>query len=143
MAASVLAPGQWLACSAAVIGLLGALHLFYTFHGKKLKPRDTHLERQMDLVAPEISRHTTMWRAWIGFNASHALGAMFFCLVYAYLGLFEAPFLFRNFFLLGIGLLMLLGYAWIGLKYWFRVPLTGIVVATGLYLWAIWQAWSG
>jgi hypothetical protein len=118
----MLTPGQWLACSAGVVGLLGALHLFYTFHGTKLRPRDTHLERQMDLVSPEISRQTTMWRAWIGFNASHAFGAMFFALVYGYMAMFEAPFLFRSFFLLGVGILLLLGYAWLGLKFWFRVP---------------------
>ena len=143
MTAPSLSPGQWLACSAAVIGLLGALHLLYTFHGKKLKPRDTHLERQMGLVSPEISRHTTMWQAWVGFNASHAFGALFFALVYGYLALFESPFLFRTPFLLGIGLLLLLGYAWLGLKYWFRVPLTGILIALALYAYAIWQAWAG
>jgi hypothetical protein len=137
----MLSPGQWLACSAGVIGLLGALHLLYTFQGKKLRPRDTHLERQMELVSPEISRHTTMWRAWVGFNASHAFGALFFAAVYGYLALFEAPFLFRSPFLVGVGLLLLLGYAWLGVKYWFRIPLAGIVIALGLYLLATWQAW--
>jgi hypothetical protein len=141
--AVTLTPGQWLACSAGVVGLLGALHLLYTFHGTKLKPRDTHLERQMGLVSPEISRQTTMWLAWIGFNASHAFGALFFALVYGYLALFEAPFLFHSRFLLGVGLLLLLGYAWLGFKYWFRVPLAGVVIALGLYLFAIWRAWMG
>jgi hypothetical protein len=97
----------------------------------------------MELVSPEISRHTTMWQAWVGFNASHAFGALFFALVYGYLALFEAPFLFRTPFLLGIGLLLLLGYAWLGVKYWFRVPLTGILIALVLYAYAIWQAWAG
>ena len=143
MPVPALTPGQWLACSAGVIGLLGALHLLYTFHGTKLRPRDTHLERQMGLVSPEISRATTMWRAWIGFNASHAFGALFFALVYGYLALFEARFLFRSGFLLGVGLLLLLGYAWLGIKYWFRVPLAGILIALALYLWAIWRAWVG
>ena len=41
----MLSPGQWLACSAAIVGVLGGLHLRYTFRGKKLKPRDTHLAR--------------------------------------------------------------------------------------------------
>ena len=135
-----LAPGQWIACSAAVIGLLGALHLAYTFSGKKLRPRDTHLERQMEVVSPEISRYTTMWLSWIGFNASHSLGALFFALVYAYLGLLHPEFLFASRFLLALGLAMLVGYAWLGWKYWFRIPLGGILIALGLYFWALLQA---
>ena len=143
MTPPALSPGQWLACSAAVIGLLGALHLLYTFSGTKLRPRDTHLERQMALVSPEISRHTTMWRAWIGFNASHAFGALLFAGVYGYLALLQPALLFASPFLLGLGLLLLLGYAWLGFRYWFRVPLAGILIALGLYLWAAWQAWAG
>jgi len=134
-----LAPGQWIACSAAIVGLLGALHLLYTFDGKKLKPRDTHLERQMEQVSPEISRRTTMWLAWIGFNASHSFGALFFALIYAYLGLVHPAFLFDSLFLLALGFAMLVGYAWLGWKYWFRIPLGGIVLALALYSWAVVQ----
>ena len=132
-----LTPGQLIACSAAIVGLLGGLHLLYTFDGKKLKPRDTHLERQMELVSPEITRHTTMWLAWIGFNASHSFGALFFALVYAYLGLLHPEFLFDSLFLLATGFALLIGYAWLGWKYWFRVPLAGILAALALYCWAV------
>jgi hypothetical protein len=135
-----LSPGQWIACSAAVIGVLGSLHLAYTFQGKKLKPRDTHLERQMEVVSPELTRHTTMWLAWIGFNASHSFGALFFAFVYAYLGLVHPEFLFDSLFLLATGLAMLLGYAWLGWKYWFRSPLGGVLIALALYCWAVVQA---
>ena len=134
-------PGQWLACSAAVIGLLGALNLLYTFSGKKLRPRDTHLERQMNLVSPEISRHTTMWRAWVGFNASHAIGALLFASVYGYLGLRHAEFLFASRFLVLLGMAYLLAMAWLGKRYWFVVPFVGIVISLALYGWAVWLAW--
>jgi hypothetical protein len=136
-----LSPGQWLACSAAVVGLLGALHLVYTFHGKKLKPRDTHLERQMEVVSPEISRNTTMWLAWVGFNASHAFGALFFALVYGYLGLRHADFLFASTYLVVVGLALLVGYVVLAGKYWFRIPLAGLALALALYCWALLQAW--
>ena len=138
-----LSPGQWLACSAAIIALLALLHLLYTFHGTKLRPRDTHLERQMALVSPEISRHTTMWQAWIGFNASHGFGALLFALVYGWFGLRQEEFLFASRFLVLLGLAYLAGMAWLGVKYWFRVPLAGIALALGLYLFAIWRAWMG
>lgn len=136
-----LQPGQWLACSAGVIGVLGALHLLYTFNGKKLKPRDTHLERQMELVSPEISRQTTMWQAWVGFNASHALGALLFAMVYGYLGLLHPDFLFHSAFLVTVGFAALVAWTLLAKEYWFRIPLAGIALALALYCWAVFRAW--
>jgi hypothetical protein len=36
-------------------------------------------------------------------------------------------------FLLGLGLLLLLGYAFLGQRYWFSVPFRGVLLATTLY----------
>ena len=137
----MLAPGQWLACSAGVVGLLGALHLLYTFHGKKLKPRDTHLERQMELVSPEISRYTTMWSAWVGFNASHSLGALLFALLYGWFGLAQPKLFFGSPFPILVGFAMLAGYVWLAKRFWFWIPLAGLSIALALYCWALLQAW--
>jgi hypothetical protein len=136
-----LEPGQWLACSAAIVGVLGALHLLYTFRGKKLKPRDTHLERQRDLVAPEISRNTTMWRAWVGFNASHSLGALLFALVFGWFGLAQPDLFFHSPFIVTVGFAMLVSYVLLAKEYWFWIPLTGISISLVLYCWAVLQAW--
>ena len=130
-----------MAASAAIVGLLGGLHLLYTFHGKKLKPRDTHLERQMELVSPEISRNTTMWLAWIGFNASHSFGALFFALLYGYLGLVHADFLFHSPYLVSIGFALLVGYVLLAKEYWFRIPLAGLALALVCYCVAVYFAW--
>jgi len=124
-----------------VVGLLGALHLLYTFYGTKLRPRDTHLERQMALVSPEISRRTTMWQAWIGFNASHSMGALLFALLYGWFGLFHADLFFQSPFVIAVGFAMLAGYVLLAKEYWFRIPLTGLVIALGLYCWAVFSAW--
>src|SRR5688572_12148125 len=75
------------AASAAIVLLLGLIHLLYTFHGPKLSPRDPELQRRMQEVSPVITRQTTMWKAWIGFNASHGYGAVLFGAVYGYLSL--------------------------------------------------------
>ena len=75
-----------------------------------------------------------MWKAWIGFNASHSYGAILFGLVYGYLAIFHAAFLFRDPFLLIVGLLLLGGYVFLGKRYWFSVPFRGIVLATALYV---------
>ena len=138
-----LTPGQWLACSAAVVGLLGALHLLYTFHGTKLRPRDTHLERQMGLVSPEISRQTTMWRAWVGFNASHSLGALLFALLFGWFGLAQPQLFFASKFPVAVGFAMLAAYVLLAIRYWFWIPLAGVSIALLLYGWAVLQAWAG
>ena len=130
----VTLPQKLMAASALVIFVLGAVHLLYTFRGNKLYPRDTHLERQMRVVAPVISRQTTMWNAWIGFNASHSYGALFYGLVYGYLALAQSELLFHSYYLLLVGLSLLAGYVFLAKAYWFRIPLIGILSATALYV---------
>ena len=128
MQASIL-----IAASAAIIFLLGLVHLIYTFHGSKLDPRDAELKAKLMTVSPVISRETTMWRAWIGFNASHSYGAILFGAVYGYLAILHSAFLFQSWFLLAVGLLLLVGYAVLGKLYWFSIPFRGIVLAAVLY----------
>lgn len=123
-----------IAASAAVILLLGLAHLLYTFHGTKLHPRDPQLTAALKEASPVLTRQTTMWRAWVGFNASHSFGAILFGAVYGYLALLHGPFLFQSRFLLGLGLLLLAGYVFLGKFYWFSIPFRGIVLATLLYI---------
>jgi hypothetical protein len=103
-------PAFLLAASAAIILLLGLAHLLFTFYGPKLVPRDPELQARMREVSPVISRETSMWRAWVGFNASHSLGAILFGAIYGYLSLIHSAFLFQSTFLLSLGLLLLIGY---------------------------------
>ena len=126
-----------LAAGAAIILLLGLAHLLFTFRGPKLHPRDAALEARMKEVTPVLTRQTTMWKAWIGFNASHSYGAIFFGLVYGYLALAHAALLFQSEFLLLAGLGLLLGYVFLARAYWFSIPLRGIAAATLLYLAAL------
>lgn len=67
---------------AAIFGILGTLHLIYTFLTPRFDPRDSSLRSVMENTAPRLTRETTMWRAWVGFNASHSLGAMLFAAIY-------------------------------------------------------------
>ena len=120
--------------SAGLIFALGTLHLIYTFHGNKLTPRDPALRARMDEVSPVITRETTMWRCWIGFNASHSMAAMLFGLVYGYLAIAQREMLYGSPFLLIVGLLTLLGFFALGWRYWFSVPFTGIGIALVCYV---------
>ena len=125
------------AASAFVILALGSIHLLYTFRGDRLHPRDAGLIVAMRAASPNLSRETTMWKTWIGFNASHSCGAMLFGLVYGYLALADPTALFGSRFLLTIGLVFLVGYCVLGWKYWFSIPFRGIAIATVLYVAAL------
>jgi len=130
-------PSVLIAGSAAVIFALGALHLLYTFRGTKLHPRDPDLRARLEQAPLVLTRQTTMWKAWIGFNASHSYGALLFGSVYGYLALAHGACLFQSWFLLSLGLLALVGYAFLGKIYWFSVPYRGILLATALYVGAL------
>ena len=136
-----LAPIILMSLSALVLSTLGVLHLVYTFRGPKLTPRDPALQVRMAEVHPVITRQTTMWRAWVGFNASHSMGAILFGLIYGFLGNAYPEILFNSPFLLVVGLAMLGGFAVLGKVYWFRIPFRGIVISLVCYLTSIATWW--
>lgn len=136
-------PAWLVAGSAAIVLLLGVIHLLYTFRGAKLLPRDAELQTRMQAVSPVISRRTTMWKAWVGFNASHSCGAILFGLAYGYLALARSTVLFESTFLLAVGLLLLTAYAFLGKLYWFSVPYRGVLAASALYVAALLIRFSG
>jgi hypothetical protein len=121
------------AAGAAIPLVLGLAHLLFTFHGPKLLPRDRALEARMREVSPVITRQTTMWKAWVGFNASHSAGLILFGALYGYLALAHAELLFGSAFLLALGMIVLLGYVFLARRYFFRTPLRGVILATVLY----------
>lgn len=123
--------------SAAVAFSMGTGHLLLTFASRKFHPRDPETEVRMKQDAPQLTRRTSMWNAWVGFNGSHSMGPMLFGAVYAYLALFHGAMLFASTFLLGLGLVTLLGYLVLGLRYWFRTPVMGLLIAMACYLAAL------
>lgn len=129
-------------CSASIILTLGLLHLVYTFWGAKLTPRDPALQVRMSHISPVITQETTMWRCWVGFNASHSLGAMLFGLIYGFLAIAHSPLLFNSLFLLMVGLGLLGGLVALGKVYWFSVPFTGISIALVCYVASIAASWA-
>jgi hypothetical protein len=129
--------------STLVLLTLGVLHLIYTFSGPKLMPRDPALQARMNEVPLVITRQTTMWRAWIGFNASHSMGAILFGLVYGFLANAHPQLLFNSPFLLAVGVVMLGGLAVLAKLYWFRIPFAGVVISLACYVLSIvaWHVW--
>ncbi|MBL8114978.1 MAG: hypothetical protein JNK60_18995 [Acidobacteria bacterium] len=121
------------ALAAAVVLALGLAHLAITFIGDKLTPRGTATREAMETDHPRITRQTTMWKTWVGFNASHSLGAILFGLVYGYFALAAPNFFFASPFLLTVGGLALASYLLLAKRYWFRTPFTGVLVASVAY----------
>jgi hypothetical protein len=126
-------PSLFIAASAAIPLALGIAHLVFTFLGPKLKPRDPTLEARMKEVSPVITGQTTMWKVWIGFNASHSFSAILFGSVYGYLALVQPVMLFHSTFFAVLGGLFLIVYLILAKKYWFSTPFRCLVVASILY----------
>ena len=120
--------------SASIIFTLGVVHLVYTFWGPKLTPRDSTLQISMSQISPVITKETTMWRAWVGFNASHSMGLILFGLVFGFLALAHDQLLFQSSFLLIVGLAMLVGLIVLCKVYFFSVPLTGVSISLACYV---------
>jgi len=130
-----------MAISAAIILMLGTVHLVLTFHGSKLQPREPSLQVEMKRITPNISRETTMWKAWIGFNVSHSLCAILFGLLYGYFAIAHSDFLFQSGFLLAVGFCLLASLVVLGKVYWFSIPFRGISLSFACYVGSIIAAW--
>ena len=123
--------------SAAIVLALGVIDLAYTFYGRQLTPRDPALQAAMSAISPVLTRQTTMWKAWVGFNASHSLGAILFGLVYGYLALAHEELLFGSWFLPLLGIAMLSALAVLAKLYWFSAPFRAVCVSLACYLGAL------
>src|ERR1700722_7881489 len=119
---------------ASMIFTLGVVHLVYTFWGPNLTPRDSTLQISMSQIAPVITNETTMWRCWVGFNASHSMGLILFGLVFGFLALAHSELLFHSPFLLVIGLAMLGGFVALCKLYFFSAPLRSISISLACYV---------
>jgi hypothetical protein len=118
--------------------LMGLLHAIYTLldirRPRRLVPDDPAIAAAMARSNVRLSRGgTTMWRAWVGFNLSHSLGAVIFgalCVVLgALVGTLPVPG-----WVIGLAPAIGLIYLTLGVLYWFRIPVVGIAVATGCLL---------
>lgn len=144
---SILAPAKhwaWLPVqlSAGIMIALGALHLFLTFRGASFSPRDPSVLAQLERAHPNITRQTTIWKAYIGFNASHSLGFILFGLLFGYLSTAHSEILFGSKFLCVAGLLFLLGCTALARLYWFSNPFLAITASTIFYCIGLICAWG-
>jgi hypothetical protein len=108
--------------------------LFLTFFTNKFEARDSKLTEEMRQVSPILTKRTSMWRAWIGFNASHSLGAILFGSLFLILSLENYAYLKSS---IGLNFLLVLvpcAYLALAIKYWFDKPRNGILLALTLII---------
>ncbi len=120
--------------SAGIIFSLGAMHLVYTFWGPNLTPRDPALQASMRQISPVITKETTMWRCWVGFNATHSMALILFGLVFGFLALAHSQLLFQSPFLLVVGLATLGALVVLSKVYFFSAPLRGVSISLACYI---------
>ena len=115
----------------AIFCVLGTVHAVYVLmdlqHPRRLVPADPALIAAMAGSRVRLAGNATdMWRAWIGFNLSHSLGALLFgatAIAWPAIASGYAP-------LAWLPAAVAAVYLTIGLRYWFRVPSVAIAAAT-------------
>ena len=119
--------------SAALMGLLGMLHLIYTFFTNKLEPRDAATATVMKTTNPILTRRVNFWDVWIGFNASHGLGIVLFAGTYLLLAIGHMSWLRDSRALTWLPVAACAAYLSLS-RYWFRTPIIGLSIATACFL---------
>lgn len=118
--------------------VLGFAHGVYTWIERtrpfKLTPHKPEVREAMKGSTLKIHPKTNVWRAWLGFNFSHSLGAIVFGVIYLTLATSNFGVITGNALLLWLpvvtaGLFLVL--AW---QYWFITPLVGIAIGLGFYV---------
>ena len=121
--------------------LLGTAHAVLTprqpNERKGLSPSDPRLAESMARSRILLTRRTDMWRAWIGFNLSHSLGAVLFGVVVVLVGRTSASFGYNAALFLPLAVVISIAYLSLGIAYWFHTP----IIAIGLSVLLFSAAW--
>lgn len=119
---------------ASIFGVLGTAHLVLTFFSNKFDAFDPKVTEAMKESTLVLTRDTTMWKAWIGFNASHSLGAILVAAFLIPLAVQDFGVIERSLWLTLLPSIVSLGYLALAWKYWFKIPLFGIALASCLFI---------
>ncbi len=118
-----------------VFGLLHAAATPQTpAHAKGLSPRDPAVRDAMAHDTILLTRRTTVWLAWVGFNLSHSLGLLLIGVVVVLIGRTSASFRAQAAVFLPLAVLVSATYLVLGVRYWFRTPIIGISLASVCFL---------
>ena len=118
--------------------LLGVAHALATpwrpDERKGLSPFDPGLAEQMTRATVRLTRRTDLWRAWVGFNLSHSLGAVAFGGLVVLVARSEVSFAAEGPVFAPFALLVSSVYLALAVQYWFRTPIVGCALSAALFL---------
>lgn len=117
-----------------ILMILGTIHLYYTFYSNKFSPRKSNVEDEMKSTSPVLTSKTTMWKAWVGFNASHSIGAMFIGIINSYIALRYFDVIRNDIFFFLFNIITIAFYVWLAKRYWFKIPLIGVTITLICFL---------
>lgn len=123
----MLAKYLW-ASGAIIITILGSTHLYYTFFTDKFSSPNERVIEEMKRSFPNLTKEMTIWKAWISFNATHSVGAMFIGIINLYLALKYFSILMDDHFFFLFTIITILFYAWLALKFWFRFISAAVII---------------
>lgn len=121
---------------ASIFCVLGTIHLLYTFFTNKFEAYDSSVTEAMKQTSLVLTKQTTVWHAWIGFNASHSLGAMLVAGIYIPLAAFYFTVIQDSLWFSILPIIIGLSYLVLAKKYWFNIPFWGVFIASGCFIWA-------
>jgi len=101
---------------------------------KGLSPRDPAVRDAMARDTVLLTRRTTLWLAWVGFNLSHSLGAILFGVLVLLIGRTLASFEAEASVFLPFAVVVSAAYLVLGVRYWFRTPIIGISLSSVCFL---------
>jgi len=114
-----------------VLGIAHALATPLTVEESKgLSPRDLAFRQSMAEQTVLLTRRTNLWLTWVGFNLSHSLGAVLFGVVVLLVGRSPATFAANWPAFVPLAIVVSGAYLVIGLRYWFRTPIVGVIVSS-------------
>ncbi len=119
---------------ATIFGTLGAIHLVYTFFSNRFNASDRTVTQAMKDTSPVLTKETTMWNAWVGFNASHSLGAMLVTAFYVPLALTNMEIIRETEWFSILPVVIGLLYLVLAKIYWFKIPFIGILMSTACFI---------
>lgn len=115
---------------ASIFGLLGSIHLVLTFLTNKFEAFDVKTTQAMKNTTPLLTKETTVWDAWIGFNASHSLGAIIVAAFYVPLAVSHFYIIQQSIWFSTLPAFIGLAYIHLANSYWFKVPFIGFLIST-------------
>ena len=118
--------------------LLGLAHAIATplrlDQAKGLSPKDAGLAKAMSQTSLVLTPRTNMWLAWVGFNLSHSLGAVFFGVAVLVIGRSASTFTAEGGLFGPLAIVVSAAYLVLAIKYWFRTPIVGCAVSVVLFV---------